>query len=120
VADAIVTSAGMILQRGLKGIAAFDYLWGQQMYPALVDVLLPDVPDEFRKNVLHFLHRKLNGEPLWREGDPMMYGIAIDDQAEDVATDPTTPPAPAPAPALVPLPTARQPRDGGGNAQRAR
>lgn len=114
VADAIMTSAGVITQRQIKGILAFDYLWGQQMYPALVDVLLPDAPDGFRKNVLHFLHRKIAGEPLWKDGDPMMYGIEIDDGDDDDAPAPApTPRAPAPPPAA-----ARQPR--GGGASRAR
>lgn len=109
VADAIMTSAGVIMQRQIKGILAFDYLWGQQMYPALVDVLLPDAPDEFRKNVLHFLHRKIAGEPLWKDGDPMMYGIEIDDGDDDDAPAPPAPRAPAPPPAS----TTRQPRGGG-------
>lgn len=109
VADAIMTSAGVIMQRQIKGILAFDYLWGQQMYPALVDVLLPDAPDEFRKNVLHFLHRKIAGEPLWKDGDPMMYGIEIDDGDDDDAPAPSAPRAPAPPPASA----TRQPRGGG-------
>lgn len=109
VADAIMTSAGVIVQRQIKGILAFDYLWGQQMYPALVDVLLPDAPDEFRKNVLHFLHRKIAGEPLWKDGDPMMYGIEIDDGDDDDAPAPPAPRAPVPPPASA----TRQSRGGG-------
>lgn len=97
VADAIITAAGVIIQRKVQGVAAFDYLWGQQMYPALVDVILPGVPDEFRKNVLHFLHRKIAGEPLWKDGDPMMYGIVIDDDDDDDDAD-TAAPAPTPPP----------------------
>lgn len=108
VADAIMTSAGVIMQRQIKGILAFDYLWGQQMYPALVDVLLPDVPDGFRKNVLHFLHRKLAGEPLWKDGDPMMYGIVIDDDDDGAPAAPPAPPAPPPA---------RAPRGSGARAR---
>jgi hypothetical protein len=113
VADALVTSAGVIIKREIRGIAAFDYLWGQQMYPALVDVVLPDAPDEFRKNVLHFLHRKIAGAPLWKAGDPMMYGIEIDegdDDNDDGATDVATAVAPPPPPSAPRAPRSGAPR----------
>lgn len=58
------------------GIPAFEVLFAQQMFPALLDVLLPEpVPQPYRVDVIRYLHRHLTGQTLHSEVDPPMYGI---------------------------------------------
>lgn len=113
-AQVIVTSAAMIMQNNIPGVEAFDYFWKQQMYPALVDVMIPDAPAEYRIDVLRFLNRLFTGEALFKDTDAPMYGIAKyledgEEVDEPVAgADGALPPPPARQP--VSVATGRRPR----------
>ncbi len=126
-AKIVIIAANEIRSKNIPGVEAFNYFFAQQMYPALVDVLLPDAPPEFRVDVLRFLNRLLAAEPLVKDGDAPMFGIGKfleEDGAEDAedgddapAPDEVTvhangngvPDAVPPAPVRQPVP-ARRPR----------
>lgn len=78
----IVQAAHTIAEQKIDGVLAFDKLYAQEMYPALVDVLLPDLMQGYRDDVVKFIFKVLNGEPL--EGEAV--------KVEDADA------APAPAP----------------------
>ena len=125
-ADYIVKAAGQIIQLQQAsaaaaqaagqvppplGIPAFEVLFAQQMFPALVDVLLPDpVPQEYRVNVITYLHRHLTGQTLHSEVDPPLYGIAAF----------MPPPGQGPAPGGAGPRPPRPPKGNGGGGGRAR
>ena len=103
-AQVIVTSAAMITQNNIPGVEAFDYFWKQQMYPALVDVMIPDAPAEYRIDVLRFLNRLFTGEPMFKDTDAPMYGIAKYLEEGEEVDEPG-----AGVDGALPPPSARQP-----------
>lgn len=79
-------------------ILAFEYLWGQQMYAQLLEVLLPDIVVQFGANgqmykdeMFKYLERLLNGQPLHTPEE------LAEMQAAGVEAGPTEAPAAAPA-----------------------
>lgn len=65
-----ILAAQHIMQTGLKGIPAFEYLFQEKMYDALMDIILPDgfvdptVASGFRTETLQYLYQLLNGNNL--------------------------------------------------------
>jgi hypothetical protein len=101
-AQIILMSAAMIEQNKVPGVEAFDYFWKQQMYPALVDIMIPDAPPAYRTDVLRFMHRLFIGEPLFKDDDEPMFGIAkYLEEGDEVDEDE--------APTPMPVPTAKPP-----------
>lgn len=101
-AQVILMSAAMIEQNKVPGVEAFEYFWKQQMYPALVDVMIPDAPPAYRTDVLRFMHRLFIGEPLFKDSDEPMFGIAkYLEEGDEVDEDE--------APTPMPVPTAKPP-----------
>jgi hypothetical protein len=70
-------------------VEAFNYFYKQQMYPALVEIILPDVPREYRDDVLRYFNRLLAGEQAHNENDPPMFGIDrfLDDEEGEEEAD---------------------------------
>lgn len=88
----LVMAANEIRKKNIPGVEAFNYFFEQQMYHALVSIVLPNAPEEYRNSMLLFLNRILTGEALVTENDEPMYGIDkfLDDEDDEE-------PAPAPA-----------------------
>lgn len=114
-ADIVVKAVGQIAQLQQSGqlpagaIPAFDVLFAQQAYPALVDCVLPEAPQQFRAEVVRYLWRHLNGQPLHDDNDPPLYGIEPFLKAAE-ASEPA--PASTSPVALVPPNGAKPPRAG--------
>lgn len=110
-ADFVVRAVGQIAQAQQAGqvppgsIPAFDVLFVQQAYPALLDCILPDpVPQEYRAEVVRYLWRHLNGQPVHQDADPPMYGIApFLMAAQGAADEPDDEPAAAPTAGTPPV-----------------
>jgi hypothetical protein len=58
----VLQAANMITKNDIKGVLAFDYLFGQAMYSDLIEVLLPDAPGEYRSDVVRYMHQLMEGK----------------------------------------------------------
>lgn len=100
-AQFLLIAANEITTKNIPGVEAFSYFYAQQMYPALMEVVLPDVPAGYRADVIRFLYKQLRGETLFRpDVDEPMFGIAPfmadDDDDEEEEEAPVAPPPVAP------------------------
>jgi hypothetical protein len=68
-------------QPGFPGVFAFDYLFKNEMYGDLVEILLPDVPQMFREDTLKFFYHLLSGKPI--EGEIEVETEDEDDEGEE-------------------------------------
>lgn len=63
IADLIIQAAGYITANKIQGVPAFDHLFKNEMYPQLVEVLLPELPEKgaagFREQVVLWLYDML-------------------------------------------------------------
>jgi hypothetical protein len=81
----LVMAAAQIEAKNVP-VEAFNYFYKQQMYHALVGVLIPDAPQPYRDDVLRFFNRLLVGEQPYQENDAPMFGIERfleEDDADD-------------------------------------
>lgn len=108
----LVMAAGLIARNqanGMSPVPAFDQLYAQQMYPALMEVLLPHAPAGYRVDVIRFLSRALAGAGSGHDGDEPMFGIApflmeegdSDDDDDDAPAAVEVIPGPPPAAAAA-------------------
>lgn len=60
IAQLIVQAAHIVESQKIQGVPAFDYLFKNQMYPQLIEILLPDLPADgaqgFRDHVAQYLY----------------------------------------------------------------
>lgn len=59
-----ILQASQVIEQEKLSILAFEKLFAQEMYADLVDILLPDLIPGYREDVVKFLFKLLNGEPL--------------------------------------------------------
>ena len=120
-AQGLLVASNEITKRGLTGIPAFEYLFAQQMYADLAEVLLPDVDVHFgsngamyRQEMLKYLGRLLEGLPMHlpeeiaaaEAAQAAAVGEADDEEDDGDETEedpePAGPAAASPVPAVAP------------------
>lgn len=74
-AQIILMAANEIRSKNIPDVQAFSYFYENQMYQALLNVLLPKAPEEYRVQVILYITRLLRGENIMQAGDAPMYGV---------------------------------------------